>query len=239
MLEEVKSDYIVIPLDSLRLESLLDFSLFIMNKGNIVLYRSGDLPFTSKEKERLLDNKVDKIYINSIDQHKYFLYIEKNLSDIINDDKVPSEKKAEMVYTTSKKLMIDVLNDPRSGENIERSKDLISNTLDFILKDKTSFKHVLEITSFDYYTYTHSVNVSLFTVALAERIGKFDRETMHQLGTGALLHDVGKSKVDDAIINKKGRLTDEEFAVMKKHPSFGEEILKETDLISPRSYLVV
>ncbi|RKY86985.1 hypothetical protein DRQ09_05200 [candidate division KSB1 bacterium] len=237
--DEIIGDFIVIPLESLRLESILDFSLYVKYKGKIVLYRSGHLPFTAKEKERLLENKVDKIYINSLDQNKYFLYLEKNLSEIVKDQNIPTEKKAEVVYNTSKKLMIDVLEDPRSGKNIERSKDLINNTLEFILTDKTSFKHILEITSFDYYTYTHSVNVSMFAIALGERIGKYDRKTLYELGLGALLHDVGKSKIDDAIINKKGPLTSEEFNEIKKHPIYGEEILKETDLIPRRSYLAV
>jgi len=239
MLGQIQDKYMVIPLDSLRLESILDFSLYISARGKIVLYRSGDLPFTVKEKTRLLDNRVDKVYIDTVDQNKYFRYIEQNLKDIIKDTNIPTEKKAEVVYNTSKKLMIDVLQDPRSGENIKRSQELVNNTLEFILKDKTSFKHILAITSYDYYTYTHSVNVSMFAIALAEKLGIFDQKTLYELGVGALLHDVGKSKIDDSIINKNGRLTEEEFEEIKKHPVYGEEILKETDLISPRSYMVV
>ncbi len=79
----------------------------------------------------------------------------------------------------------------------------------------------------------------MFAIALGERIGKYDRKTLYELGLGALLHDVGKSKIDDAIINKKGPLTSEEFNEIKKHPIYGEEILKETDLIPRRSYLAV
>ena len=86
--EKLNSEFMVIPLESIRLKSILDFSLYISNKGNIVLYRSGDLPFTSTEKDRLLENKVEKIYINSIDQQKYFLYIETNLSDIVKDESI-------------------------------------------------------------------------------------------------------------------------------------------------------
>jgi putative nucleotidyltransferase with HDIG domain len=131
------------------------------------------------------------------------------------------------------------LENPKSSENIKRSGKLISNTMNFILSDKMSFHYLLNITSYDYYTYTHSVNVGIFTLALGDRLGIKDKDDLFALGWGAILHDVGKTKVNSSIVNKNGPLTDDEFNEMKKHPVYGEEILRETNQIPESSYSVV
>ena len=81
----------------------------------------------------------------------------------------------------------------------------------------------------DSYTNGHSHRVAKYTAMLAKRLGKSDEEVeeMHRI---ALLHDIGKIGIPDNILNKPGRLTDEEFAVMKSHSSRGYDILKEISI---------
>lgn len=78
----------------------------------------------------------------------------------------------------------------------------------------------------DQYTKGHSTRVAQYSVMIGEKYG-YDKQKLKQLEYAALLHDVGKIGVADTIINKPGRLTDEEFAEMKKHPVIGSEILSE------------
>ena len=77
----------------------------------------------------------------------------------------------------------------------------------------------------DRYTHGHSSRVASYSREIARRLGysKTQQDTIYMMG---LLHDVGKIGIQDAIINKKGRLTDEEYAAIKTHPSVGAEILK-------------
>jgi len=88
------------------------------------------------------------------------------------------------------------------------------------------FYGIAKLTSKDYYTYTHSVNVGLYCMTYGIKIEK-PQEECRQLGLGGMLHDVGKSQISDALINKNGKLTDSEFEEMKKHSPLGEEILKD------------
>ena len=239
----VKTDteqrYMAIYLDSLRVDSILEFDLHLKVNNGLVLYRSADLPFTEKTRMKLLENKVDRLYITSENRGKYQRYIEKNLAKILDDPAVQEEKKAGILYETSTSLVKDVLAKPTLGDNIHRSKDLVSNTVGFILKGREAFLNLLTITSFDYYTYTHSVNVCTFSIALAQQMGFDDEEFLHELGVGALLHDVGKSKVSDRILNKRSPLNQIEFEIMKKHPKWGIEILTDTDAIAASSYYPV
>jgi len=116
---------------------------------------------------------------------------------------------------------------------------MVERQLEYILQGQEAFHNLLKITSFDYYTYTHSVNVCTFSIALARQLGIEDDAMLHELGVGALLHDVGKSKVSPRILNKKAALNAIEFDVMKKHPKWGVEILNETDMVAPASYYPV
>ncbi len=226
-------------LESIRVDSVLDFDLFINVNSQLVLYRSASLPFTEKTLRKLLDNKVDHLYVAFENRHKYQLYIEKNLDKILQDPKVQEEKKAGILYDTSTNLVKDVLNNPTYGENIQRSKDLVTQTVGFILRGREAFHNLLKITSFDYYTYTHSVNACTFSIALAQQMGFRDEQFLHELGTSSLLHDVGKSRISDRILNKRGSLTPIEFDIMKKHPKWGIEILQETDMVTAACHFAV
>ena len=124
------------------------------------------------------------------------------------------KEKAHIVYDVAKNIMNDVFEDPRSGEHVERSKSWVSNTIDFIIKSKGSFSSMMGMISYDYYTYTHSVNVSVLGLLFAKCLG-FDGGEMQSFGTGLLLHDVGKTQIDSEIINKKERLNEEEFTRIK------------------------
>ncbi len=81
----------------------------------------------------------------------------------------------------------------------------------------------MHVTAHDYYTHTHSINVSIYTLSLGSFLGITGKE-LEVLGMSAVLHDLGKSKIDYEIINKNGKLTDEEFTQMKHHPAYGHEI---------------
>ena len=231
--------FVPIYLDSIRIDSVLNFDLYLHVNNQLVLYRSANLAFTDRTRQKLLENRVDRLWVAQEDRHHYQRYIEQNLPKILTDPTVQEIKKAGILYETSTNLVKDVLSNPTYGENITRSKELVASTVDYILKGRDAFLNLLKITSFDYYTYTHSVNVCTFAIALAQQMGYKDEQFLHELGTGALLHDVGKSRISERILNKRSALTPIEFDIMKKHPKWGVEILEETNEISQQSYYPV
>ena len=237
--KRTEQKFLPIYLDSLRVDSVLDFDLFIQVNSQLVLYRSADLPFTERTRQKLLDNRIDRLYITNENRNKYQIYIEQNLDKILEDTSILEEKKAGILYETTTSLVKDVLSNPTYGDNIKRSQNMVSNTIGYILKGREAFLNLLKITSFDYYTYTHSVNVCTFAIALAQQLGFKDEEFLNELGVGALLHDIGKSKISERILNKRTALNQIEFEIMKKHPKWGVEILNETDHIAKTSYFPV
>ncbi len=83
----------------------------------------------------------------------------------------------------------------------------------------------------DEYTFKHSVDVATMAMIIAKKHGLNDKE-IYEIGIAGLLHDVGKSKIPNEVLNKPGKLTDDEFALMKQHSLFGYGILKEKKDIS-------
>lgn len=106
----------------------------------------------------------------------------------------------------------------------------IMSSVRMLVADVTSNRDVLSNLSFirawDDYTFEHSVQVATASLLLGKQIG-LDEDALHRLGIGAMLHDVGKALIPQEILRKPGRLTDEEFAVMRMHPQLGWEFLRE------------
>jgi len=235
-IETASTEFQPIHLESLRLDSILNFDLYIKKSGKFILYRGTNLPFTERNRTTLLGSKIEDLYISDASRADYQKYIEKNIHDIINDKSIPDNTKASIVYDSATLLVKDVLSKPTIKENIERSKDMVENTVSFILKGHAAFHNMLNMMSLDYQTYTHSVNVCTFSVGLARFMGIDSQTELDRIGIGALLHDVGKTRISEKILKKPGPLTDAEMADIKMHPKWGCDILKETDIIAADAY---
>jgi len=223
-----ETKYLSIPVASLRLDMVTDFDLYLPGRPGAepVLYRSAALPFTEELRERLADARIDHLLINVERRDAYFRYLERNLGDILKDEGVPLQQKSVALYGTAQNLVRELLQDPRSGDMMMRSGALVGHTVDLLFRESDSFHHLIQVTSYDYYTYTHSVNVFVFATALAQRLGH-SAEELQRFGQAALLHDIGKSRVDPNIVNCRGKLTDEQWHEMRMHTVYGYEILLE------------
>ena len=88
---------------------------------------------------------------------------------------------------------------------------------------------LLSVMHHDYHTFTHSANVAYYCVMLARELSIADQSELVQIAVGGMLHDLGKLSIPEAILTKSGRLTDEEFAIIKRHPGNGFRQLSSRD----------
>lgn len=226
-------EYVAIALDFLRTDTVTDFDIYLRtNEETYVLYRERHLPFTREARDRLQTSSVEDVYVPVSQDKEYRRYIEQNLPDIIHDDRVKPEKKAEILYSSLTNLVEEIMADARMGELIPRSKDIVNTACVFLNREGGFLDYLMRVTSYDYYTYTHSVNVFVFTMAMANQLLP-PEEVNEELGVGALLHDIGKSQIDPVIVNCPGKLTDEQFKTMKLHTVYGFDLLREHDGVGP------
>jgi uncharacterized domain HDIG len=120
------------------------------------------------------------------------------------------------------------IDDVRAGKPFDFSEatPLVNGFIDSVFRNESAAAAIGRLKSFDEYTYTHCINVSILAVILGRKLG-YAREKLEVLGIAGLFHDVGKATIPEAILNKPGKLTDEEMAVMRTHPLRGYKLLRE------------
>jgi HD-GYP domain-containing protein (c-di-GMP phosphodiesterase class II) len=224
---EQEKRYFPVRISTLRLTEVTAFDLYIQPNADKspVLYRKADKPFSEEARVRLTEYNVEFLLISSDQQTLYQDYLETNLPAILNDTTIPTHERASALYNSAQGLVKDALTNTPARRIVERSGNLVEHMVDYIFHDSRVFQSLMKVTSFDYYTYTHSVNTFIFSTVLAQRLG-FKESSIRELGQGTLLHDIGKSRIDPEILNSREKLTAEQWVEMKKHPGYGCEILE-------------
>jgi putative nucleotidyltransferase with HDIG domain len=130
------------------------------------------------------------------------------------------------VYFKSIDLVKEVVENihQQKALNIRKAKRLMQNAVNAILQDESTLLGLANIKNYDEYTFNHSVNVAIYAIALGQRIGIPKRHLSH-LGMAGLFHDIGKTRIPKEILNKTGKLSPEEWAMMRSHPIMGTEII--------------
>jgi len=140
---------------------------------------------------------------------------------------------ARKIQGEATKVVTGILSDVRLGKQIEveRISPVVSQITESILRNQGTLVSLCRIKERDTYTFQHSVSVCTLLVTFC-RYMDMSRDVIQEAGVGGMLHDIGKMRVPDHILNKPGKLTDPEFDIMKSHVTLGVEILKQTPGIS-------
>lgn len=143
------------------------------------------------------------------------------LSDVIHE-RTRSNANAQMKRTFSKLTSV-------SNDEVRRIRRIVEAMIEELLEKKDFVLALTQMRSIDEYTYQHSVNVGVLSLMIGIDLG-LDREALLKLGTGAMLHDIGKTMVPEEIIKKPAKLTGEEYEAVKKHTDYGYAMLQQTDI---------
>lgn len=139
-------------------------------------------------------------------------------NDSRDDEELDAKERARQTYVRSLDVTREVMVQARLGRSagLKRVKRAVQGIVDAILSDPSSLVGLTTLREFDEYTFVHSVNVCILSVALGRRLG-LTKPQMLDLGLAALLHDIGKSRVSLDTLNKRGSLTDEERLELQAH----------------------
>ena len=145
----------------------------------------------------------------------------------INKINVQAElAKSENTYTSAKITVKSIMSGIRLGRMIDmnQARETVNTIVDSVLRNKDALAWLTKIKEKDNYTAEHSLNVCILATAFARHLGH-DEEDIRKIALSGLLHDVGKSRVPDDILNKEGRFDDQEFEIMKMHTVYGRDLL--------------
>ncbi|MCK4257504.1 MAG: HD-GYP domain-containing protein [Halanaerobiales bacterium] len=177
-----------------------------------------------KYRKRLIDFGINYVYVN--DELSEGIEIK----DIIKDE----------TRQKSKKIIKETLNNISfiTETKIANIQNVVHEMVDEITQSDDIIVNLVDIKTYDSYTFSHSVNVTVLSLILGKAL-YYTREQLIKLGTGALLHDFGKTLIPVEVLNKPDKLTDEEYEIVKEHSRLGYEHLKDNYFISPLSRAVI
>lgn len=175
--------------------------------------------------------------VNADIEHKMTTMFQQ-VKPIITSSTLSEElKRSQKVYSEANKIISNIMHDVRIGKQIEieRIDPVVEKMANSILRNKDALLSLCRIKNKDNYTFLHSVSVGALLISFAHALD-FKRDVIKQLGVGGMLHDIGKTKVPNEILNKPGKLTEDEFIIMKSHVVHGCSILRKTPGIAQVSF---
>ncbi len=167
-------------------------------------------------------NKIPELYISEGDKLESVMEVQEALNKQIGEN--IKSGKVHAVKETLVSFMNETLSEPRSG-SLHGVGNTINILVDGYSKQPHVFSTIAEISTTNYTTAIHSINVCAIILGFCFTIGYSDSEAK-EIGLAAMLHDTGKIYVPNKILDAPRRLTNDEFAVIKKHPFNGYKILK-------------
>ena len=177
--------------------------------------------------------KLTEFYIIRLSQMGFLdLYIDDDITEDIEIVDIINEKTRMMAKSALKEAMNAVK--MKKELDVKKIKMLVNSIIDEILCTKNIMINLSDLRTVDEYTFGHSVNVAILSLVMGKALG-LNELRLRDLGIGAILHDIGKTQIPNEILNKKGKLENEEVQIIKKHSTLGYEILKRYEDISSLS----
>ena len=168
-------------------------------------------------KKQLEYRDIESIHVGKLEFFK---------DEDIYSDSEDQKKFSKEVYFKSISLVKEVIEsiNQQKALNIRKAKRLMQNAVNAIMQDESTLLGLANIKNYDEYTFNHSVNVAIYAIALGQRIG-IPKKHLSHLGMAGLFHDIGKTKIPKEILNKSGKLSSQEWTMMRAHPLVGAEIV--------------
>ena len=221
-------DHFKIRIKSLIPEKPITFDLYIKIKDTPILYlRAGDKLKLEKIVQLNRHDSGNHFLVKLDDKSAYRKY----LTDQMNSSLLSSNEKALVLRESSMSIVEEMFENPDLQATIAQARPVIKEFINFMDHAPHSMGQLISLSSHDFYTYNHSLDVSIYSLGLGAAMG-YDKATLEELGVGSLFHDIGKRQVSLDILCKKGPLDPAEWAQMQKHPQFGFVILNENTNIS-------
>ena len=157
-------------------------------------------------------------------------------SDLSEEDRTHMRRQARSVFFQSMRAISETTSQVLSGRdsNIRQTKRVVHSLVDQLMLEDSSLIELTAIKDYDDYTFAHSVNVCIYALTIGVSL-HMDHQRLSQLGFSALFHDVGKTKLPSDVVKKPGVFDDEDWIMMRRHPTYGAKMLLTNFPISPHT----
>ena len=194
-----------------------------------ILYRRKTHPLQEADLARLIKRGITTLFISKSHEATYR---DKVYEEVCCDESIDPARRFQVLREINAAFFEKAFRSDNLDEMVEFT-DVLGDQLSTLLnRDDIIVEDLLSLMEFDNGTYTHCVNVSTYSLLLSTRLGIRRASDLKAIAAGALLHDIGKRKVQLSILNKPGPLTDEQREHINKHPMWGFKELAFRDDLS-------
>lgn len=216
-------------------------------------WRSGFVLKDPKDLERILSSSIKEVWIDSskgldvaagqtaVSEAQSDAQVEQELQAVAQAHRETAPvaldaelERAAQICRQSKKAMVSMFKEARMGKTVDAAgaQRLVDEISDSVARNASALISLARLKNADDYTYMHSVAVCAMMIALARQLNLDEAQT-RSAGLAGLLHDLGKARMPMEVLNKPGKLTDAEFAIMKSHPAEGHKMLVAVGNLDP------
>ncbi len=218
------------------------FNVLLKQNDRLVLYTKGGEAFTPEHRQRLLDMGVRQVFVRAEEKGSFEEYMRENLAAILGDESIPVEERARAWKSTSTTLTRDILETKLAAgakRRFEHLKELINATADFIA-NPDALKRVAALIQKGFKIYDHSLATMVFTYSVLRTYNELDQSVLFNASLGALLHDLGKSALPEALLEKRSEaLTADDRIQLHGHPAAGVAMLAAMPLATETIHCVL
>ncbi|MCR9075090.1 MAG: HD-GYP domain-containing protein [bacterium] len=227
------AEYFPVPIDAIQSEGL-GFDLYLIYEGcQAVLYRKSGASYSMCDCDELREKGITHFYVRNVEHQQFQRAVCEQACDAFEDASVVREKRTRMVRDSCGKMIENFMTSQRVDGISETLGMMAGKFGEWCNNDKSEFSYLLDMSEHDFYTTTHMVNVGVGCTLLGAELLGNDHEMVQVLSLGGLIHDVGKCGVPTDVLNKEGKLSDDEWGMIRKHPELGASILRGQEGISP------
>lgn len=217
-------------IETITINIELPFCLYLLINNRYVLYCNRRKKLSYVDRQRLLENNIHTVYVSTDEYLVYNKYVEERLESLLSSD-IDIKIKGKVLYSASINYINETFEVIEEISDLSRSKNLVHNIITYISSAKDIQDLLNPVISHDFSTYTHSVQTTVLILVLARHMFTTQKEEFFlDIGSGGLLHDIGKNLIDTELLNKPGSLTKAEFSEVKKHPKYGQELLLDQNI---------
>src|ERR1035437_2037454 len=231
--------FMPLALEHVVLEGLSEIPVFLRTivksgKGteyHFTLYSTQATRFTEHHRARLKEAGGRFIYIGLHHQMKFRQQVESQLEKAMTDPALAMSARSELVYETCVELVDELLTEQGLGGKMPRLESISKAVTTLVMNDASAFSHLFAASQHDFYTATHMVNVGTWMVPLAYACGIREMDQLNLMCVAGMLHDIGKIFIPEEVLNKPGKLSEEDWKALRAHSALGCNHLKKFEQI--------
>jgi HD-GYP domain-containing protein (c-di-GMP phosphodiesterase class II) len=224
-------DFIPIGTTCLTADQILAFDLYQSSGGQMRLYRNRNYPYSQQDLEDLLESDCDKLYVPESQKDQLYDYTRRRLPALLKDESIPVEDKLDILSETSVNILGRVLDNPMAPKEIRGVVGQCRNHVQAAFQGEKMCQGMAMERARAPFPIAHAISVANLALVLGLRCEITDPEQLHELGVGALLHEIGKTLIDRDYYYQPESKRLKTDPRLRQYPLVGRDMLDRTEAV--------